>query len=64
MEDIPAEEVEEWLSVCVKIWEAPVDISIKVSISSLLRQYSAKVLIMSPSDPGYGNLVRFMQFSS
>lgn len=60
MTDLDIAEAEEWLKLSLKIWDAPVDISVKISAATSFRLISDAVFVMVPSDPHFDLIVNFV----
>ncbi|KDR84288.1 hypothetical protein GALMADRAFT_87191 [Galerina marginata CBS 339.88] len=47
------EEIDNWVAVAVKIWEAPIDVSVKISTASCMRKVSEHTFMTPATDPNY-----------
>lgn len=63
MTDLSIVEAEEWLRLSLKIWDAPVDVSVKISAATSFRLISDAVFVMVPSDPHFDLIVNFVGHS-
>ena len=57
------EDIENWVSVAVKLWEAPIDISVKVSTSSCMRKVSEQTFMTPATDENYSLMVDIVKLS-
>lgn len=53
----------EWVKVAVKLWEAPVDISVKVSISGAMQAVTEQTFTTPPTDPNYNLMIDIVRLS-
>lgn len=60
MTELDSAEAEEWLKLSLKIWDAPVDVSVKISAATSFRLISDAVFFMVPSDPHFDLIVNFV----
>lgn len=60
MTDLDSAEAEDWLKLSLKIWDAPVDVSVKISAATSFRLISDAVFVMVPSDPYFDLIVNFV----
>ncbi|PPR04649.1 hypothetical protein CVT24_011867 [Panaeolus cyanescens] len=47
------DDVDNWVASAVKLWEAPIDISVKISTSSTMRKVSELTFLTDSTDPSY-----------
>ncbi len=57
MMNMTIKDVDEWVHSAVKMWEAPIDISIKTSTASSFRLMAEITFKMSPTDPFFDVVV-------
>lgn len=56
-------DLEEWVSVVVKVWEASVDNSVKVSTTTCLRRLALNTFRTPPSDPQFQLMSKLIKSS-
>ena len=56
-------DIEDWVKVSGKLWEAPIDISVKISTATTLRTVSEKTFMGSPTAPNYMLMVHAIKLS-
>lgn len=54
-------DVDEFLASAVKLWDAPIDISVKISATMSTTLISHALPLMVPSDPYYDFSMRLME---
>jgi hypothetical protein len=52
-----------WVKVAAKLWEAPVDISVKVSIAAAMHAVTGQTFATPPTDPKYDLMVDIVRMS-
>lgn len=57
------EDIDNWITVAAKLWEAPADISVKISTASCLRKISEYTFMMPPAAPDYMTMVNIIKLS-
>lgn len=58
-----ADDMEKWVDVASKLWEAPIDISVKVSTASCFRKVSEQTFMTPPSASNYKIMVDIIKLS-
>ena len=46
-----ADDVQEWVDVAVNLWQAPIDISVKISMASCMRKVTEVTFMTPPTSP-------------
>jgi neurofibromin 1 len=57
------QEVEEWIVSADRVWDAPIDNSVKMSGTGTFRTITESLFIVPPTDPSYSDLFRFVKFA-
>lgn len=57
------EDIENWVTVAVKLWEAPIDISVKISTASCMRKVSEQTFMTPATDDNYSLMVDIVKLS-
>jgi len=57
------EDIDNWVSVAVKLWEAPIDISVKISTASCMRKVSEQTFMTPATDDNYSLMVDIVKLS-
>ena len=57
------QEVEDWVMIAVKLWEAPIDISVKISTAFCMRKVSESTFMMPPTDDNHAMMVNIVKSS-
>jgi len=52
-----------WVKVAAKLWEAPVDICVKVSIAGAMHAVTGQTFATPPTDPKYELMVDIVRMS-
>ncbi|CAA7259350.1 unnamed protein product [Cyclocybe aegerita] len=60
---ISVEDVDNWNTVAVRLWEAPIDISVKISTASCMRRVSEQTFLTPATDPNYSLLIGIVKSS-
>ena len=63
MSGISKPEIDNWMSVALKLWAAPLDISVKASTASCLHAITELCFLMPPSDPSHSLMVEIIKAS-
>lgn len=58
-----AEDMQNWVVIAVDMWEAPLDISVKVSTVSAMRKVSEYTFMIPPSAPNYSIMTDITRLS-
>jgi hypothetical protein len=53
-------EIEQWIPVASKIWNAPIDVSVKISASTSFHLISAVIFHMIPTDDFFDGIVTWV----
>ncbi|KAF8806096.1 hypothetical protein BYT27DRAFT_7141632 [Phlegmacium glaucopus] len=56
-------DIDNWVNIAVKIWEAPIDISVKISTASTMRKVSEQTFMTPPTAPNYMIMVNIVKSS-
>ncbi|KAF8883153.1 hypothetical protein CPB84DRAFT_1817082 [Gymnopilus junonius] len=57
------QEIGDWVMIAVKLWEAPIDISVKISTAYCMRKMSESTFLMAPSDSSHFMMVSIIKSS-
>lgn len=57
------EDVESWVFVAVKLWEAPIDISVKISTATCTRKVSEHTFMIPPTAPNFAIMTHVIKVS-
>ncbi|KAJ3504772.1 hypothetical protein NLJ89_g7765 [Agrocybe chaxingu] len=60
---VSVEDVDNWNTVAVRLWEAPIDISVKISTASCMRRVSEQTFLTPATDPNYSLLIGIVKSS-
>ncbi|KAF8165773.1 hypothetical protein B0H34DRAFT_794124 [Crassisporium funariophilum] len=63
MKGLDTEDIDSWVTVAVKLWEAPIDISVKISTASCMRKTSEATFMTPKSDPYYHLMIDIVKSS-
>jgi len=54
-------EIQQWVPAATRIWDAPIDVSVKISASTNLLLISEATFQMLPSDVGFDAIVTWIE---
>ncbi|TFK43927.1 hypothetical protein BDQ12DRAFT_702865 [Crucibulum laeve] len=63
MNGVTQEQLESWITSASKMWDAPIDMTVKVSISSCLRSVGQLAYNTSPADPNHEAMITLMKMA-
>ena len=58
-----SDDIQKWVEVAVNLWQAPIDISVKISTASCLRKLTGITFMTPPSDPDYAIMVDIVKLA-
>jgi hypothetical protein len=59
--DFTKPEIEQWVPAVSKVWEAPLDVSVKISASTNMHLICEAIFQMIPSDDGFDAIVTWVE---
>lgn len=61
LRNVQLTDIDEWVATAVKLWEAPIDTSIKVSTASCFKMVADMTYVLGPTDPFFDLLVHLLK---
>ncbi|TFK62722.1 hypothetical protein BDN72DRAFT_964371 [Pluteus cervinus] len=61
LRNMKEDDIDEWVNTAVKLWEAPIDTSVKVSTASCFGMVAEMTYALAPTEPYYPLLIRLMK---
>jgi neurofibromin 1 len=58
-----SDDMQKWVEVAVNVWQAPIDISVKISTASCMRKLTEMTFMTPPSAPNYAIMVDIVKLS-
>lgn len=64
MESVDLPEAIDWTAGSLKVWDAPVDVSVKISAAASFHQITGAIFTMVPSDPHFDIIVGWLKHAA